>query len=235
MKSINVTSLFQTTLLCLTTALAAPALGEGSIAGSAHDFSDFSWSDGEICKPCHTPHHAIAGDLSGRLWNHTLSTATYLLHAGGNPDPKRAGGQEDMDRVSRLCLSCHDGTVALDSFGGKTDGTTLIGQVDSDAKLGTDLTNDHPVGVAVIFKEETNYGHYVYKPIASAKSAGLRFVKVDGTRTYTNQDGLETTADNEAVGCATCHDVHGNVPAGAFNLLRVPNDASGLCLTCHNK
>src|SRR4051812_19400937 len=56
------------------------AMASGGISGSAHDFSRFSWSDGEICKPCHTPHNAIAADLTGRLWNHTLSTASYTLH-----------------------------------------------------------------------------------------------------------------------------------------------------------
>lgn len=220
------------------TALAATLLvagiAHGQIVGTAHDFSNEAWSDGEICKPCHTPHHAIAAELSGRIWNHTLSTETYTLHAGGNPDPTKQGGQEDMDRISRLCLSCHDGSVALDSFGGKTDGTTFIASIGTGSgDLSTDLSNDHPVGIAAVYKEEyAPGGGYSYKPIASAKSAGLRFNVVTGQRTYTNQAGEQVTANNEAVGCNTCHNPHGTANS---SLLRATNDGSNLCLSCHNK
>src|SRR5690606_15218397 len=54
--------------------------GSDGITGSKHDFSSDTWSDSQICKPCHTPHNAIAPELTGRIWAHTLSTATYTLH-----------------------------------------------------------------------------------------------------------------------------------------------------------
>ncbi|MBZ0172437.1 MAG: hypothetical protein K8E66_08665, partial [Phycisphaerales bacterium] len=106
----------------------------GQIVGSGHDFSSMAWSDGEICKPCHTPHFAMPGIL--RLWNHELTTANYTLHAGAGT------AVDDFDIRSRLCLSCHDGTVALDSFGGQNGSSFIsVGQ-----NLGTDFTDDHPVG-----------------------------------------------------------------------------------------
>lgn len=218
--------------------LAGSAFGAEGISGTKHDFSSQSWSEGEICKPCHTPHNAIATNLSGRLWNHTLSTASYTLHTThvNGIDPGKAGAQADMDRVSNLCLSCHDGTVALDSFGGKT-GSVMISSVgDGRGSLGTDLTNDHPVGVAVVYKEESNFsGHYSYKSIASAKAAGLRFNTVTGTRTYNDPvTGVSKTVNNEAIGCSTCHDVH-NGSGNADGLLRLSNSGSSVCLSCHNK
>ena len=103
--------------------LAAP-LAFGDIAGSKHDFSAATWSNQQICKPCHTPHNAGAQALTGRLWAHTLSTQTYKYHglrttpADGittTDDASGSAAQTDMDSASRLCLSCHDGTVALDS------------------------------------------------------------------------------------------------------------------------
>ena len=57
------------------------ALAEG-IQNSKHDFSAATWSDKEICKPCHTPHNALDTSLTGRLWAHTLSTQTYVYHGG---------------------------------------------------------------------------------------------------------------------------------------------------------
>lgn len=236
---------------------------KADITGSAHDFSKFSgggsWSEGEICKPCHTPHNAIATDLTGRLWNHTITTASYTLHGssstataiGGSIDAGKAGSVNDMDARTRLCLSCHDGTVALDSFGGKT-GSTFIS---STANLGNDLRNDHPVGLAAAYNEMSGLtwgpsptdptkqvlsGHARYKPLAtfSGTSAnGLRLVALDATTntTYVDQSGATVTQPKQVVGCITCHDVHNGGASGENGLLRISNGGSKLCLSCHNK
>ena len=120
------------------------------IVGSKHDFSAMSWSDSQICKPCHIPHAASAQDVSGALWNHDLTTAKYVTREG----ERDVTNTNQFDTRTRLCMSCHDGTVALDSFGGNAgvvtvgtgytnkDGTAANGK----ANLGKDLTNDHPLG-----------------------------------------------------------------------------------------
>lgn len=220
-------------------------LAAGGITGSKHDFSAKRWSDSQICKPCHTPHNAIAPELTGRIWAHTLSTATYTLHGssvtslGTRLDATRSGGQEDMDSATRLCLSCHDGTVALDSFQGKTGvatGNTIdVEYPGGGGNLGTDLSNDHPVGLAAVYREENKPGgHFAYKPIASAKAAGVRFVTQSTTRTYVNQAGDTVTASNESISCISCHDVH-NGAGFTTGLLRADNTGSAMCLACHNK
>src|SRR5687767_3737693 len=100
-------------LAAVATVLASGAVASASgITGSAHDFSTESWSDSQICKPCHTPHNAVEANVSSRLWNHELSTASYTLHGarptgalagfGTTLDATRAGGQADMDMGSRL-------------------------------------------------------------------------------------------------------------------------------------
>ena len=112
-------------------------LAGAQITGSAHDFSAAGLGNDEICQPCHTPHNASTA-LPVVLWNHAVTTTeTYTLYS--SPTMNAQTGQPDG--VSRACLSCHDGTVALDSFGGST-GTNFIG---GGANFGTDLTNDHPV------------------------------------------------------------------------------------------
>jgi hypothetical protein len=100
-----------------------------------------------------------------------------------------------MDNASRLCLSCHDGTVALDSFMGKDGGSTgksisdLAGAgglynpnigagVTGAGAVGgstADLSNDHPVGYAAHYDETSGTApDYRYKPKATVDAAGLK-------------------------------------------------------------
>jgi predicted CXXCH cytochrome family protein len=232
------------------TLMAGSAYGSG-IVGSAHDFTDESWGGTEICKPCHTPHNAIEATTSSRLWNHQLSIATYTLHGprasgvGTTLDATRQGGQADMDMGSRLCLSCHDGTVALDSFGRTpagdlNTGTVMMGTEHATRNLGTDLSNDHPVGVEALYKEQYQPGgHFPYKPSTEVASKGLRLVKLAAPKTYsTSAPGGGTASTDLAVGCMTCHNPHGEASdAGPTvpKLLRMENTSSQLCLACHDK
>ncbi len=180
------------------------------ISGSAHDFSDETWNlSGEICIVCHTPHNAIAS--ASPLWNHQLSTATYTTYTSSTLNA--TVGQPDGS--SKLCLSCHDGTVAIDNFGGTTSGTHYITGNDL---LGTDLSNDHPIS-------------FTYDAALATADGGL----FDPT---TQTSGLGGTIDadmlfNHELQCASCHDVHDAANIGF--LLVKSNAGSALCLTCHNK
>ncbi len=221
------------------------SLASEGITGTAHDFKSWTWSDGEICKPCHTPHNAIAADLTGRLWNHELSTATYTLHGNTVLQPNGSkidlgtttGGQDKMDGLSRLCLSCHDGTVALDSFGGRT-GSQKLQNPDAQGgfNLGTNLNNDHPVGLSTQYDEMKAYsGHYAYQPLATVTAGGLRLVDTGvALPAYVDRTGTTVTKTRMVVGCTTCHDVH-NGAGFESGLLRGTNSASKLCLSCHAK
>lgn len=197
--------------------LAAATIGfvatssSAQIVNSAHDFSSMSWSNGQICLPCHTPHNALAG--SPRLWNHELTVATYTMHEGSG------NAADDFDYKSRMCLSCHDGTVALDSFGGQ-NGTSFI---PGDAKLGTDLTNDHPVGSDAKYPPNPQpvWWAGAFKPAASLPSA-LRLAD------WTDTGGTAY----KVVGCGTCHNPHNK---GFPHLQTMSNNASAICLGCHIK
>lgn len=190
--------------------LAIPAMAQ--ISGSDHDFSGMSWAGGEICKPCHTPHNAMAG--IPRLWNHELTTATYTMHGGTGT------AEADFDTTSRLCLSCHDGTVALDSFGGQTGTSFMTG----DENLGTDLTDDHPVG---------SDGEYPPDPPPSWWAGAFRdesqLPAAIRLKNWVNGNGVT----RKVVGCTTCHNVHNR--GGYDHMLVMSNSASALCLGCHIK
>ena len=203
-----------TNLMVGTLALVAAAgAAQAQITNSDHDFSSYSWSGGEICRPCHTPH--AANTTAGRLWNHTLSTATYTLFEG------ETGTSADLDRESRLCMSCHDGTVALDAFGGMGGGSAFI---PGSANVGTDLRNDHPIGKDAIYPTTTSTR---FNP----QNASHSVVSTWGSlRLKAWNDG---TVDQYVVGCRTCHNVHN---AGNFtHMLNFSNASSHLCLTCHIK
>ncbi len=129
----------------------------------------------EICIFCHTPHGADTGNnVAVPLWNKSLrDPASYTTYDDlGTSTYDAAQGQ--IGSVTLACLSCHDGTQAIDNIinapgsgmydatgggvGGRawtwetgatgmtvdTTGTLLGGVI---TNLGTDLTNDHPVSM----------------------------------------------------------------------------------------
>lgn len=214
-----------------------------SISGSKHDFSNTTlypnnWSGGEICKPCHAPHNTsptatTGGVLQGPLWNHTLaSNAQYTMYIGGVGGTQQTG--QSVDQNSILCLSCHDGTVALDSFGGGP-GTSTSGTITGNANLTRDLSNDHPIGQAAVWPTGATY--MVDPALRDAKRIMPLRQMSDGTL---------------VVGCTSCHEPHdrankGN-PTDPKHMLWLANDQPGipvggttsvsgsvLCLSCHKK
>ena len=197
------------TVLVLMFAGTTLMMGQG-IAGTAHDFSAEGWSGGQICTPCHTPHHSDLTVPDAPLWNHEVTTAIFTVYSSSTLDA--TVGQPNNQ--SKLCLSCHDGTVALDSYGGATGTTYRVG----DGNLGTDLADDHPVSFTYDVALATADGG-LYDP--STEPSGL---------------GGTIAADllfSDNMECASCHDVHN--AAGNNNLLVVSNAGSALCLTCHDK
>jgi hypothetical protein len=189
----------------------------GQITGSGHDFSSYSWSRGEICLPCHTPH--FGNPEVGALWNHALTNATYTMFEG-----EEGTAEANLDRVSRLCMSCHDGTVALDSYGG-TEGTNFI---PTSARIGTDLQDDHPIGSDGIYPTEPSNSFHPQDPVTHRVTWDGRTLRL---RSWIDENGVEQWV----VGCRTCHDPHNRGNFGNGAMLQYSNAGSALCLTCHIK
>lgn len=109
------------------------------IDGSGHDFEAAGWNstNQDICGPCHTPHGAV-NQGQAPLWNHTNTVfGAFQVYTSLTLDA--TVGQPDGESIA--CLSCHDGSVSLDAFGGNAGGTAMTG-----AKLvGTDMRDDHPI------------------------------------------------------------------------------------------
>jgi predicted CXXCH cytochrome family protein len=214
----------------------------GTIVGSKHDFSlsNNTWNfttpitaqlQGQICRPCHAPHNSNIRDIAatgynnnnagafGPLWDHSLSNASYSIYSQGyNFWREGASSVGNPDGSSKLCLSCHDGTVALANFRTFTTATTTMAQFDGGvANLGTDLSTTHPISFTYNTTLATT-DHKIWDP--SSTPSGVH----SGT---IQSDMLEY----DKVQCTSCHDPHN--AAGVNHLLIKSNVGSALCFTCH--
>ncbi len=193
----------------------------GTLAGSAHDFSAAGWNTGaKVCVTCHTPHKSDISVADAPLWNHKLQTTVYTLYT--SPTLKASIGQPGGN--SKLCLSCHDGTVAVDSFGGTT-GTTMISSANN---LGTSLKDDHPIGFTYDTALATANGS-LHDPATKSVTIGS-----SPTKTGTISSVMLIAGKME---CSSCHDVHNTFSVGAngTGMVKVASAGSAICLACHNK
>ena len=156
----------------------------------------------EACQPCHAPHNKIGG-TPDVLWNHKFGA-------------DRTSWGDAVNEASLRCLSCHDGTVALDAFGGRagTSGTEMVNGADPTYQpmLGTDLDNDHPVSVAYTTTSSSTRFWPMYVSTSGTSASVGWAVSTASTSgdlrlTYTAPTG--TGAGTFSVECGTCHAVHG--------------------------
>jgi predicted CXXCH cytochrome family protein len=156
-----------------------------------------------ICIFCHTPHNATP--LSP-LWNKELEPQAYTVYASptllAGPLPQPSG-------PTKLCLSCHDGTIAMGAVVNPAGGITMAGGTTlppgSLSNFGLDLSGHHPV----------SFLYHAALPNAELVSSPPPDLVFGGT---------------DEVHCTTCHDPHKDV-YGRF--LLKDNRYSALCTSCH--
>jgi len=167
-------------------------------------------SETQVCIFCHTPHNASP---AAQLWNRRSPTATYTPYTSTTT----RGGAAQPNGASLLCLSCHDGTIALGEVLSRATPITMAGAVTtmpvgSAGRLGTDLGDDHPISFAY-----------------TATLASQRNGEFANPATLTGPVKLDAAGNMQ---CTSCHNPHGT----AFEkFLVVNNTGSALCITCHLK
>jgi predicted CXXCH cytochrome family protein len=188
------------------------------IAGTKHDLSAAGYGSTELCIFCHTPHNGMMS--MAPLWNHQVTSATFTPYTSSTLDADTSGGP---GKESKACLSCHDGTVGIGSFGTITTNTNYMPTTGSygNPNLGTDLSNDHPIG-------------FTYDSALSVADPGVFDPGTDANGTGPNlrPAGVGPRLFYSKMECASCHLVHDNTNAP---FLRMTNSGSGMCLRCHNK
>jgi hypothetical protein len=240
----------------------------------------------EVCVYCHTPHNASAKDGQGGvlapLWNRRVgkteagADVSYTRYSSSTLD---AGTLSNPEGSSKLCLSCHDGMIALGNVGviggqgrslsdssgpnvgvsipfqtvdaaGNTVATStmpdgVVANTGFTRRLGTDLSNDHPISVAYTQALANNDGEL---RVGAADPNGSGTVVVAGNNLAAGANGwsrqtfaaavarrgsgvkallpLETASAANlsnptaagTVQCATCHDPHIRDDAGTENI-----------------
>ena len=251
--------------VCLSFAVTTgPARGEriSDIANTKHNFSVTSGNavratdTTEICVFCHTPHGATTS-VPAPLWNRSLSQANYTPYSSASID---ALGLDQPGGSSKICLSCHDGTIAIGNVnvlgGNKTDGNPGTADINmtgtgaggtmpqgSGAQtgftriLGTNLTNDHPISFAYDDALALRDGE-LRSPSATAHIGN----RVPGIKP-------DVPLENGQLQCTSCHDPHirdtteANIKFLRLNRLQKNPPAGGtfdkvndiVCLACHDK
>ncbi|MDP2606223.1 MAG: cytochrome c3 family protein [Deltaproteobacteria bacterium] len=208
--------------------LSGKAYGQGGMLGTKHNLSVTgpgtvkATTETEVCVFCHTPHYANLA--STPLWNREFSSANYVPY--DSPSLQSAVGQPNG--YSKLCLSCHDGTIALGAVRNirgqsatiQMTGTGAGGVMPTGSTLiGTSLLNDHPI--SMVFDQ-------------AVRSADGELV--DPT-TLTGAIKLypgTNPAVRDSVQCTSCHDPH-SVVFAKFLKKNPKGQADNLCLTCHQK
>lgn len=187
------------------------------IANTKHNLSATSGNStraatqNEICVFCHTPHGATLPDMP--LWNRTTNSGAYTIYDSGSLDADPAFNTGPTGQT-KLCLSCHDGTIALGNLNianGSvlTEDIAMSGGVTTmpdgsgastgfTRNLGTDLSNDHPVS-------------FKYNDALADKDTELHRPGDVGGYLAVRQNGQKPQFPREPGGklqCTTCHDPH---------------------------
>ena len=256
-------------------AFAAPGDPGLGVLDSVHDMrtatgsgpgSDFGGND-RVCAFCHTPHHAYQGSDPNEyypLWSRTLNGENFAPYASSTINAIDWAADIAIG-PTRLCMSCHDGTIAVDQHYGslKDVGTKLqennvgldgvwIGGAAVGLLANGSLSNDHPLGFnydTVATGPSTPGTNPTSGQVSGAlpqedpwiRAAADDLVYTGNTWGIKVADRLYTDpADGSRyMTCATCHDVHNkknmDTTAHANYLVLAPQANSALCLTCHIK
>lgn len=223
----------------------------------------------EICVFCHTPHGADTTAVVP-LWNRTLTGTTYQTYDSLGTTTLD-GKTATVGSVSIACLSCHDGVQSMSAVinapgsgtagdaawaAGTWSGTTVQGSgslaVTAITNLGTDLRNDHPIGIQYGgggLKASTGAAgtmgdaDFIRPSFTTIGSTPVWWVDTEATASTTRQKTdmiLYTRAAGSYTGqteaepfveCASCHDPHST----NSTFLRIQNTGSAVCLSCHVK
>lgn len=214
-------------------------------------------SEADICVFCHTPHGSQ--DVEAPLWNRQLSNVAYAIYNSSSMDATAAQPQGS----SKMCLSCHDGTIAIGAVNVLNGSFTLQDPAVEDItmtinqggtvmppgsglntgftrNLGVDLTNDHPIS-------------FQYDTSLAINDGELRDPAMEpyiANRSSAFNPNPDIPLEDNQVQCSSCHDPHirstnaeENIKFLRLNRLQRVEPATAIfnrdndiiCLACHEK
>ena len=216
--------------------LSAESQGNPTRTGTVPSRTVYATTEQQVCVFCHTPHAGQPTNLAP-LWNRTFSTSTYITYKSTSMDalaPGMEGNEVEgiLDQPggsSKLCLSCHDGTLAIGSVGVANaltnvtiamQGTSNVMPVGSGAttgdtrRLGKNLTNDHPISVTYTRALADRDGamrpvHATTQTWTAANGTVIVGIKGSSPKPLVPLEATGSLAGNRGqIQCGTCHDPH---------------------------
>jgi predicted CXXCH cytochrome family protein len=243
----------------LVLAFAIPTMASAAISSTKHNLSatgtglHFTDTTADMCKFCHIVHNASTTGtaLWGRAYSATsLPAFTTATTVAGTALPQTYAALGD---ATTKCLSCHDGTVALNTTVNRL-GTTTVVAASNTIAAGTstattvtvgsgvglasglgyfaNLAGQHPVGIPFAGGTGSSAATNEYAAFTTTGCAGTVNCTTSGTGgVYIKLYG--TTAATAKVECGSCHEPHKSTEPF---FLRVPGTvANARCGSCHIK
>ncbi|MBE0514619.1 cytochrome c3 family protein [Sulfurimonas sp.] len=201
-------------------------------------------SETEVCVFCHVPH--FSQPVGKPLWNRSMPTTEYVMYDSeylrrmGYPSIAADLGSDNdtPGALSRQCLSCHDGTIAvgavsklrydydgavIDMAGVNPDGTIID---TATGFIGSDLSHHHPVGI--------EYDSTVSKTFGNG---GIRSMELKATPDTPIKLYEYAGYGGKYVECSSCHDPHkdNNKFLHFDSGTNHAQNFVGTCTSCHEK
>jgi predicted CXXCH cytochrome family protein len=173
---------------------------------------------GDVCLYCHCAHTPSTVSTAAPLWNRTNpATGSYQTYVSNTISKNITSA--GVDTVSLACLSCHDGSVAVNvvvKYGGQIGAgapkfISSAAGADPNKAIGPNLGNDHPISLT-------------WNPAANP-SAGL------SATPFPAPFVSYTVAGQQMLTCGSCHEPHGTTNS---YFLRANPTSGSFCATCHS-
>lgn len=215
-----------------------PAGAAKGIKMTRHNLSNWGLYDvkatteTQVCIFCHTPHNADSSVVP--LWGHSDTEASFTMASSFWVNPLAGRGDAQPTGISKKCLSCHDGTVAVGAVVGQAitmapSGSLTDGKLTAGARgyIGTNLTSGHVIS----FK----YADLFPNNTSATKLVAWANISTSDRKSMFDREGK--------MQCHSCHDSHTdwcddpNKTVGNDPLWRKKCDGSGknssVCKVCH--
>ncbi|OGR96969.1 MAG: hypothetical protein A2V88_02085 [Elusimicrobia bacterium RBG_16_66_12] len=187
------------------------------IAGSKHDFT-VSYNGQALsavnqCSPCHEMHKPLK---MKPLWARAdLDAAGWVVKKGAldGTNAKLISPADFVASKSGLCLSCHEGSMAINN------GVTMAAGIRGN--MGRDLSQNHSIGYERGATSGTD-------PVT-----GLPLpVDAEILKTHDSVLQADGVTTKYYIGCTSCHSLHGTMNQKLVrNAVLVPTGP--VCLNCH--